>query len=115
MLLMVLPKNSHDLLPNPLNKLANNDSSLYRFFPDSFEIDFTGKYKEWEGVVIVPIIDAKLFMDEYNKLEKNISNIDKKRNISGKNFIYKYDKWKCGFFRSFYGNIYECPVCVLSF
>jgi len=114
-LLMVLPKDSADLLPYPINKLLNPESSLGRFFPESFEIDFTGKYKEWEGVVIVPIIDVKKFIEEYMKHEKNISYSDRKRNIVGKNFIYKYDEFICNFFRSFYGNIYECPVSIISF
>jgi 5'-3' exoribonuclease 1 len=109
-LLMVLPQGSANLIPEPLDKLLNSESSLGKYFPNSFEIDLTGKRKEWEGVVILPMIKIEDFQNEYNKYEKSISFIDKKRNIIGKNFIYKYDPNKSDVFSSFYGNIYECPI-----
>jgi len=111
-LLMVLPSNNKDLLPEPLNELMDKESPLEPFFPTSFEIDLTGKRKDWEGIVILPSINLDLFKIEYAKKEKLISNSDKKRNIVGKNFIYSYDVTKTDMFSSFYGNIPECPVSV---
>lgn len=111
-LLMVLPPFSKDLVPEPLNHLMNENSSLGQYFPNTFEIDMTGKKKDWEGIVILPQINLENFKNEYFKYENQLSNIDKKRNIFGKNFIYHYDVTKTDLFSSFYGNIPECPVAI---
>lgn len=111
-LMMVLPQCSKDLVPEPLNQLMSSDSVLGRYFPDSFEIDMTGKRKDWEGIVILPCMNLKDFKTEYDKLEQKLSYSDRKRNIFGKNFVYRYDVTKSDIFSSFYGNIHECPVSV---
>lgn len=111
-LLMVLPENSKDLVPEPFQHLMNSKSTLGKYFPDSFEIDLTGKRKEWEGVVILPTMSLVDFRQQYDKLEYKIPFIDRKRNIIGKNFIYTFDCSKNDIFSSYYGNIPECPVSV---
>jgi hypothetical protein len=72
----------------------------------------TGKRKDWEGIVILPCMNLKDFKTEYDKLEQKLSYSDRKRNIFGKNFVYRYDVTKSDIFSSFYGNIHECPVSV---
>jgi 5'-3' exoribonuclease 1 len=111
-LMMVLPQCSKDLVPEPLNQLMTSESVLGKYFPDSFEIDMTGKRKDWEGIVILPCMNLHNFKTEYDKLELKLSYSDKKRNIFGKNFVYRYDITKSDIFSSFYGNIHECPVSV---
>lgn len=111
-LLMVLPSCSKDLVPEPLTSLMNSESALGRYFPDHFEIDLTGKRKDWEGIVILPCMNLADFKTEYDKLEYKLSYSDKKRNIFGKNFLYRYDITRSDIFSSFYGNIHECPVAV---
>jgi 5'-3' exoribonuclease 1 len=111
-LMMVLPQSSSELVPEPLCQLMDSQSVLGNYFPDCFEIDLTGKRKEWEGIVILPVMNLADFRTEYDKLEKQISFSDRKRNIFGKNFMYKYDHTKTDIFSSFYGNILECPVAV---
>jgi len=114
-LLMVLPPSSKDLLPEPLDTLMDKDGKLGYFYPTVFEIDLTGKKKDWEGIVILPLIDVEAIRKEYYAYEKFISNSEKKRNIVGKNFYYRYDANKNDMFSSFYGNIQECPVSVHLF
>lgn len=111
-LLMVLPQISKNLVPEPLCQLMDSKSVLGQYFPDNFEIDITGKRKEWEGVVILPVMNLKAFKNEYDLLEPKISYTDRKRNIFGKNFLYRYDPTRNNDFSSFYGNIPECPVSV---
>jgi 5'-3' exonuclease len=111
-LLMVLPQSSKNLVPEPLSQLMDSRSVLGHYFPDNFEIDITGKRKEWEGVVILPVMNLKAFKDEYDRLEPKLSYSDRKRNIFGKNFLYRYDPTRNNVFSSFYGNIPECPVAV---
>lgn len=107
-LIMILPESSKDLLPKELN-----DVSLYLkpFFPDVIEIDLTGKRKEWEGIVILPVIELKVFEEFYKSREGLLTPIDKKRNIKGKNFVYTFNPMRRELFSSFYGNIYDCPIC----
>jgi 5'-3' exoribonuclease 1 len=111
-LLLVLPQSSKELIPEPLNSLLDDNSPLKFYFPDTFEIDMTGKRKDWEAIVILPVIRFDDFKLHYESLEKNINPMDKKRNIFGKNFIYKHDPDRSDVFSSFYGNIPECPVSV---
>lgn len=106
-LLMVLPENSKNLIPSVL---ADVSTHLKKYFPDVIEIDLTGKKKEWEGVVILPIIHLQDFEKYYHEREQLLHPVDRKRNIRGKNFIYRFNPMKRDNFSSFYGNIYDCPV-----
>jgi 5'-3' exonuclease len=63
-------------------------------------------------VVILPVMNLTAFKDEYDRLEPKLSYSDRKRNIFGKNFLYRYDPTRNNVFSSFYGNIPECPVAV---
>lgn len=89
-LLCVLPPKSHALLPEPLSALITSSTSpIKKFYPDTFEIDLAGKHKRWEGIVLLPSLDFKQVFEQYKKIEKRL---DSKRNIHGKNFIYKQGK-----------------------
>jgi len=106
-LMMVLPENSKSLIPG---ELADVGTHLKQYFPDVIEIDLTGKRKEWEGVVILPVIKLDDFVQYYKEHEHTVHPVDKKRNIRGKNFLYRFNPMKRDHFSSFYGNIYDCPV-----
>ena len=106
-LMMVLPENSKSLIPG---ELADVGTHLKQYFPDIIEIDLTGKRKEWEGVVILPVIKLDDFVQYYKEHEHTVHPVDKKRNIRGKNFLYRFNPMKRDHFSSFYGNIYDCPV-----
>jgi len=110
-LLCVLPPKSANLIPQPLcNLLTNSDSPLKIHCPDSFEIDFSGKRKEWEGIVLLPMVDFDLVRETYMKYIDNVSMNDARLNVIGKSFIYKYCRGFSIYFKSFYGDILECKV-----
>lgn len=103
-LLSVLPPKSWRLLPKPLDIILKE--GLKEFCPDNFEIDLSGKRQTWEGTVILPSVDYEKISKVVNENYMYINDIDKKRNILGKSFIY----YRCHnnfTFKSFYGNI-EC-------
>lgn len=114
-LLMIIPTYSKDLLPYPLSKLLEKDSPLINYYPETFEIDLTGKSKDWEGIVLLPFINLYDFEYHYNKLKRNISLIDNKRNIVGKNFNYKFNKKYSENYVSFYGNINNSSIFLTTF
>jgi 5'-3' exonuclease len=91
-LLSVLPPKSAHLLPSPLNKLLTDDnSSLKKNCPTDFKIDLSGKRKEWEGIVILPMVNFDLIRVAYLDNIQSVSKSNMKRNIEGHSFSYLYD------------------------
>lgn len=110
-LLCVLPPKSADLIPSPLcNLLTDDDSPLKDFYPTNFDIDLSGKRREWEGIVILPAVDFNIVREIYFQLINKIKPQDLKRNITGKSFIYKFDLKTSFNFKSFYGDLSNCKV-----
>ena len=110
-LLCVLPPQNANLIPKPLSNLLTNDvSPLKKHCPDVVEIDLAGKRKEWEGIVLLPMVDFNLVRTEYLKLIDQVSAIDIKRNIIGRSFLYEKVHKYPYVFRSYYGNIENCMI-----
>ena len=110
-LMCVLPPKSAYLIPTPLNELLTNpDSPLKQFYPDDFEIDLSGKRREWEGIVLLPIVDFELVRKHYMANLRHVDSRELKRNIQGSAFVYTYDAENEYEFRSYYGNIKNCRV-----
>lgn len=110
-LLSVLPPKSANLIPFPLNNLLTDETSpLKKHCPDDFEIDLSGKRKEWEGIVILPMVDFNLVRECYfNKLHL-VNPRELKRNIKGRSVVYQYISEFPIIFKSYYGNILKCFV-----
>lgn len=110
-LLSVLPPKSSGLIPVPLSQLLTDSTSeIKKFCPNNFDIDISGKRREWEGIVLLPIVDFDVIRKEYFK---HIGKVDKRelnRNQLGKSFIYRYNSSKRFVFKSYYGNINNCMV-----
>lgn len=111
-LLLVLPPSSNHLLPDPLSQLVHPSSELGKYYPNNLEIDLTGKDKEWEGIIKLPIIQYGDFKRQYDTILSKVHSNELRRNIQGKNFSYKYDPLKTSLFTSFYGSIPNCPVII---
>mgnify|MGYP003682974165 CR=1 FL=1 len=112
-LLCVLPPRSSRLIPSPLGSLlASVDSPIKQFYPDTFRVDVAGKRKEYEGVVILPIVDSDMIERVYNEYITRINIVDQKRNKHGKSFKYRYDPSNEELFESYYGNIPSCNVYI---
>ncbi len=70
-LISILPKSSFNLLPEPFNK-AYLDPEIELYFPDNIDIDYDGKYNEWEGIPLLPHIDIQKVKNVYFNLNKQI-------------------------------------------
>ena len=110
-LLCVLPPKSSKLIPYPLNTLlTNTESPLKKHCPDTFEIDVSGKRKEWEGIVLLPMVEFELVKSTYMKYIDQVLPVDIKRNVLGRSSVYEYSKDFNYIFNSFYGNIVNCKI-----
>lgn len=101
-LLSVLPPKSAELLPDPLCDLLSGDE-MAPLCPTEFKIDVDGCREEWEGTVILPIIDYATIEKLYMKYRKEIDKTEYKRNVMGKTFVYKHCAQQT-LLKSFYGN-----------
>jgi 5'-3' exoribonuclease 1 len=109
-LLCILPPSSADLLPAPLAALIKDkDSPLKKYYPDKFDIDLSGKKNDWQGIVLLPVIDFNEVREQYFKHIDKVDMKDIKRNITGKTFVYFYTDTPY-LFRSYYGDIKYCRV-----
>ena len=109
-LLSVLPPKSSALIPPPLNSLLTSETSpLKEFCPTEFHVDLCGKRQEWEGTVILPMIDYSTVEKLYLKMRKEIDSHENKRNVLGKSFLYTFSPTSSFHFRSYYGDI-DCKV-----
>jgi 5'-3' exoribonuclease 1 len=107
-LLSVLPPKSSGLIPVPLSQLLTDSrSGIKKFCPDKFDVDLSGKRREWEGIVLLPMVDFSIIEEEYNK---HIDKVDKKdliRNCIGDTYVYtrSYEEVLTTF-TSVYGDIH---------
>jgi 5'-3' exoribonuclease 1 len=110
-LLCVLPPKSAYLIPEPLCRLLTDENSpLKDQCPDKFEVDLRGKRKEWEGIVILPMVNFTAVRDCYLKVLDKVDSSELRRNVCGRSTKYEYVSKLPGFFRSYYGDIEKCCV-----
>ena len=109
-LLSVLPPKSANLIPKTLSHLlTHSDSEIKKFCPDKFEIDLSGKRKEWEGVVLLPMVDFDIISKEYFKNIGKVHKSELTRNIVGETLVYNISDISYVYV-SEYGNIPQCRV-----
>lgn len=110
-LISVLPPKSCNLLPYPLNNLLiKDDSPLKKYCPTEFEIDLSGKKREYQGIVKIPILNPTLISNTYTQNIKYIDQKDLKRNIIGKTYKYNYCSLESLSYKCFYGKIINCKA-----
>ena len=110
-LLSVLPPQSANLIPSPLcDYLTATDSPLKEHCPTELEIDLAGKRREWEGIVLLPMVDFDIVRKCYFQSLPSVDKRESRRNIRGKSYVYRYDESAKRLFRSYYGDIAECCV-----
>lgn len=115
-LLCVLPPKSAKLLPDALaDLLLDENSKLAEFCPKKFTIDLAGKRNEWEGIVLLPMVDFETVRELYFENLNKISVVSKKRNIFGKSFKYEIDQNNLYYFKSYYGDIENCKIKIALF
>lgn len=113
-LLCVLPPRSFHLIPEGLNKIYENEE-LKEYYPEEFDVDLTGRKKEWEGIVLLPFIPLKTLKEVYTK---NLSKVPEKElypNRFGKSMIYSYTGSK-RLLKSYYGDVeVNCQTSFIEF
>jgi 5'-3' exoribonuclease 1 len=115
-LLSVLPPSSANLLPSPICDLfTDKKSPLKKYYPDEFKIDLSGKKNDWEGVVILPMVNYNDVKNAYELLINKVDKNELKRNMLGKSFVYFFTEDESFNFASYYGNIDNCRVKVEMF
>ncbi len=74
-LLIVLPKTSAYLLPEPLRKImTNSNSSAAHLYPNEFKLDMIGKKKYWMCNPILPNLEINLIKKMFEKYKKLLNN-----------------------------------------
>jgi 5'-3' exoribonuclease 1 len=109
-LLSVLPPKSSDLIPEPLSDLLNSPkSTLRQFCPDKIEIDLAGKMREWEGIVLLPLIDRTILLPLYEREIGKVNPRDASRNVHSRSVRYLHSPSRSYKFPSQYGDL-VCKV-----
>ena len=110
-LLSVLPPKSSGLIPVPLSQLlTDSKSEIKKFCPMKFEVDVSGKRKEWEGIVLLPMVDFDIINKEYFKHIGKVSKSDLARDVTCKSLLYSFTADTSFEYLSPYGNILKCLV-----
>lgn len=87
-LLCILPPQSSNLLPYPLNNVFFNELKV--FAPEKLTIDLSGKHQEWEGIVLLPKLDQDAVKKCYWKYRPFINHkADISRDKAGRTFVYQ--------------------------
>lgn len=69
-LMCILPPHSSNLLPKELAYMVHSSKKI------EIKIDYAGKFREWEGIVLLPQVNLNLILDMYNKSEVKEDNFD---------------------------------------
>jgi len=93
-LLSVMPSGSSHLLPRAYRPLMLESNSVIKdFYPEDFPIDFEGKRSDWEGVCLVPFINAgRLLAAESTIPSDALTKAEKERNRRALPQLYQYDE-----------------------
>lgn len=110
-LLAVLPPASSKLIPEPMDNLLNDKNSpIIEYYPKEFIIDISGKRAEWEGIVVLPIIEMRKIVDVHNQVEKLVDEKNRKRNKFGHPQLFYYDSKHTRTLKTPSGDIKDCHV-----
>ena len=79
LLCVIPPKYSH-ILPEPLSEfMTDSKYNLTKYYPETFEIDVSGKRQEWEGIVVLPMVDIEKVKEQYEKYYEKVNEKNKKK------------------------------------
>ncbi|XP_073027589.1 5'-3' exoribonuclease 3-like isoform X1 [Primulina eburnea] len=96
-LMGVFPPQSAHALPEAYQRLMiNEDSLIIDFYPTEFETDVDGKRYLWQGVVKLPFIDEKRLLIESKKVEEELKDNEKLRNVQSLDLLFVASSEKLG-------------------
>ena len=85
-LLMVLPPESHNLLPKSYQHLVLLDSSpIIDYYPKEYELDCYYKRYYWECTPVLPLINIKRIRNILSKI--NLTKLESNLNKIGKDYV----------------------------
>lgn len=104
-LLSILPKRSRQLLPEELRFLLDKNSPIEKYYPETFEIDYEGKYQTYQGIALLPFVD-------YDHLKKVYSENVKphRRNRLG-DILHFTEQQKSVTYKTKYGRVTTNVLC----
>jgi len=73
-LMCIMPPNSFNILPEPYRN-SYKEPEIACFYPSSVEIDMGGKYREYEGTVLLDPIDISKVELVYQRIKERLKNI----------------------------------------
>ena len=92
-LMSVMPAASNHTIPDVFHSLmTDEDSPIIEFYPEDFPIDMNGKKWAWQGVALLPFIDAQKLLDVMATRYPLLSTEDATRNEFGKDVLIFSDK-----------------------
>ncbi|KAK2768217.1 5'-3' exoribonuclease 2 [Arachnomyces sp. PD_36] len=92
-LMGVLPAASNHAIPDVFrNLMSDPDSEIIDFYPEDFPVDLNGKKWAWQGVALLPFIDAKRLLDAMNKKYPLLSAEEHARNTTGRDVLILSDR-----------------------
>ena len=92
-LMSVLPVASNHAIPEVFRSLmTDEDSDIQDFYPEDFPIDLNGKKFAWQGVALLPFIDAKRLLSAMERRYPLLSAEDAARNEVGKDVLIMSDR-----------------------
>ncbi|XP_031123487.1 5'-3' exoribonuclease 3-like isoform X1 [Ipomoea triloba] len=88
-LMSVLPPRSAHALPEAYGFLMQDENSnIVEFYPTVFDTDLDGKRFAWQGISKLPFIDEERLLVETRKLDKDLTDLDRKRNMEAAELLY---------------------------
>lgn len=86
----VFPAASKDHIPKPFHFLMTDSRSpIIDFYPLEFPIDLNGKKFAWQGVALLPFIDANRLLKEIEPLYHKLTADEKHRNSLGNEILFE--------------------------
>ena len=86
------PSQAHHL-PEPYRCLmADPDSPIIDFYPQSFVVDMNGKRWPWEAVTLLPFIDSRRLVEATSSIDTTqLTEEERERNATGTAVVIKHD------------------------
>jgi 5'-3' exonuclease len=114
-LLSILSSKSAKLLPEEYRGLMTDLNSILvkeGYYPETFEIDYEGKSKEFQGVAKLPFVKYDVVSNAYKEVATK-SKYEYYKNSVGKVSMFEYkEKGFLADFTSDYGNVVDCQIKV---
>ncbi|KAF0685588.1 Aste57867_22556 [Aphanomyces stellatus] len=114
-LLSTLPPTSANLVPAGYKQLMiDPNSPIASFYPIQFEIDMDGKRNAWEGVNVLPFIDASKLLEaiEMHCPDSHLTEAERMRNRAGCAYKFSYNMSSMETVQSTLPNVLDdIPLC----